>query len=141
MASLKSCKLCGGNFGDGGLWDSGMQDTCPACREFGYSHPSTDFEKAIDKAAGEIFNKLHEINNDVVEITDPMVFEITFITKFSSQRIDVTLHVKDGAGDKIFMISSAVIEEFSYKDEVYEPVFKKIEYVGSSFACKLENSK
>jgi len=56
--------------------------------------------------------------DDVVEITDPMVFEITFITKISSQRIDVTLHVKDGAGDKIFMISSAVIEEISYKDEL-----------------------
>jgi len=46
---------------------------------------------------------------DVIEITEAIEIMVTFENKTQHSRIDTTLHVKDGNGEKIFMITSGVI--------------------------------
>ncbi|MCK9561187.1 MAG: polysaccharide ABC transporter ATP-binding protein [Bacteroidales bacterium] len=47
---------------------------------------------------------------DAVEITEPLELCISLVNKTANNRIDTTLHFKDGNGDKIFMISSNNVE-------------------------------
>ena len=60
-------------------------------------------------------------NKDIkhpIEITDDIEFFIQLENKTIQNRIDVTLHLKNGSGEKLFSISSAVLKDDQKKSEL-----------------------
>lgn len=60
----------------------------------------------------------HKKLEDAVEISEPLELCITLINKTTHNRIDTTLHFKDGNGEKIFVVSSSCLDTIPQNGEV-----------------------
>ena len=55
---------------------------------------------------------------DVLDITDALVFNLKLDSKLNEGRLDVTLHLKDSSGEKLFSFTSAVVEDGQINSEI-----------------------
>ena len=129
MTAIKSLCSRGVLLKDGGIQFEGDIQKCVAHYLKGEStlsnHKKWEGIPEIQNIDFELLEiGIHALNKnyeDIIRIDEPIVFAATFRQKNPEKRIDITLHLKDDEGNKLFSTSSAsIIDNFDIENGIFK---------------------